>query len=98
MQTPDYLDALRKKYALTSDAAVQRLLGVSDSGIRNYRTKRSTFDCVTARKVAALLELDPGGVFLDMQAQKARGVEERRIWEQLAGRVKRRAAKHLTPV
>jgi len=87
MQTAEYLDALRARHSIPSEAALERFLGVSKASRKNYRQCRTAFDDETALRVAELLELPPGQVLADMQAQRSKSDALRAIWTDAAARL-----------
>lgn len=83
--TIQFLDAVMSRYALPSDYAMAKVLGITRSAVSRYRNHpEATFDDATALKIAAALETDPGYVFACMAAQRAKVEQVRRIWEELA--------------
>lgn len=69
--TIDYLDALRAHFGVTSDYALAKKLGVSTGCIGNYRNGRSTFSDEMAFRIADVLGMHRGAVWLDIQAERA---------------------------
>lgn len=78
-----YLDLAKIKRDLPSDYALAKLLGVSPSGITNYRKGRSHFDDATAIKIAHLCEIEPAEVLFAMQVERAKSDEARAVWSGL---------------
>jgi len=78
-----YLDLAKIKRDLPSDYALARLLGVSPSGITNYRKGRSHFDDAMAIKMAYLCEIEPAEILFAMQIERAKSDEARAVWSGL---------------
>lgn len=85
MQTAaDYIDQIRDRYALSSDRQAAALIGVSSPSVTRFRSGEDSFSDSTARRVAALLELDPVTVAFDAHAQRAKTADDRALWERAA--------------
>lgn len=84
MRTVEYLDALKARHSIETEAALERLLHVSKATRKNYRHGRTAFDDATALRVAGLLEVDPARVLADMAAERATSPEVRAIWQRVA--------------
>ena len=78
-----YLDLAKIKRDLPSDYALAKLLGVSPSGITNYRKGRSHFDDAMAIRLAYLCEIDPAEILFSMQVERAKSDEARAVWSGL---------------
>lgn len=92
MRTPEYLDAIRRRYKLTSDYQVHRLLGVSKQSITHYRHGKSYPADEVAARIAMLLDLDPLQVLADVHAERAQTESARAMWRMIAARVSAAAA------
>lgn len=82
--TADYLDELRARFKVESDYALREHTGWRLQQISRYRTKKSSFDDATARKVSAWLDAKLEEVLIDMNAQRARDKEIRNAWQRIA--------------
>ena len=91
-RTVEYLDELKRRYGLPSDYKLASLLGISTAAVAQYRTKGNTFKDEVALRVAELLELPPGKVLADMQAERAKDARVRDAWRQIAARMADAAA------
>ena len=96
----DYLDEISKKFPTrnrkgemgpASDYAISKLLGKPAGHITQLR-HGSTFGDELAIKVAELLEIDPGEVMANMNAQRAKSAQARAVWERIAKEAHRSAA------
>lgn len=83
MNTPDYLDLVRKHLGLPSDYALQKPLGLSKSQLSAYRTGKESLSDATAVKVAELIGMDAGRVILDMHIERSKTPELRAVWVSL---------------
>lgn len=79
-----YIDAIRAKLGLKSDAAVARALGVGRQSIAHYRHGISSMDDEVCAKAAAILEIHPGTVLLDMYAERTRNPAIKHVWHEVA--------------
>lgn len=87
MRTVDYLDAVKAKHGLSSEAALERLLGVTHVTRLNYRQGRTAPDDRVALRIASLLETDPARVLADMAAERAQSDDARAVWEEISRRL-----------
>ena len=87
MRTVQYLDAVKAKLRLESDYAVAKRLGLTTSGVSNYRRGKSTFDHLVAIRVARILDLDPMTVIADVELERATQPELRDLWRRIAAKV-----------
>lgn len=83
MNTLEYLDAVKKRIGKDSDYAVAKALQMRSSTISGYRSRGGQMDDEIAAKVAAILDLHPGLVMLDMHRERARSTEEANIWQEI---------------
>ena len=84
MKTTDYLDAVRARFELDSDNAISKKIGVSRQNVSNYRHKRHFFDDSVAARVARLLDIEPGVVIADAQAERAKTPEMIKTWKRIS--------------
>ena len=80
MNTLEYLSACKKALGIESDYALAKALGVSQTGISNYRTGRSRMDDDVALKVAEILHLHPMQVIAAANAERAKTDEQKARW------------------
>jgi transcriptional regulator with XRE-family HTH domain len=83
MRTCAYLDRVRTKLNLSSDNALAKALGISRQAISNYRAERGSLDDDVAQRVAAILEIHPGIVLIDMYTERTKNAETKSLWEEI---------------
>lgn len=83
MNTIEYLDAIKARIGKTSDYAVAKALGINESTIAGYRKRGGQMDDEIAAKAAAILDLHPGLVVLDMHRERAKTPAEVSIWQEI---------------
>lgn len=81
--TNTYLDAIRAKCKLSNDSDVARALGVSRQAVSTYRRGHASFEDAVATRAAALLEIHPGTVLLDMHAERSRDPDLKNLWSDI---------------
>jgi len=91
MRTRQYLDAICARYQV-SDYRAARLLGVTKQAVSGYRSGYRSFSDAAAIKAAQLLDLDPAEVLIDVQAERTKDENARRILEKVARALHRSAA------
>lgn len=72
MKAYQWIDRVKVAKNLTSDYAVAKVLGLSQSSVITIRTRKSTMDDETASKVAEALGMNPAGVILDQAAERVK--------------------------
>ena len=93
MRTIDeVLDAVKARHGLTSDYKLAMFLGLGDANIRNYRHGRSLPDEVHCQKLAEALGEPPFVLVAEIQAQRARSTDARRLWEMMATQLRHAVA------
>jgi len=80
MTTLDYLAACKAQLGIESDYALAKKLGISQTGLSNYRTGRSRMDDDVALKVADILQLHPLQVIAAANAERAKTDEQKARW------------------
>jgi len=80
MNTLEYLEACKERLNITSDYALAKALGLSQTGLSNYRTGRSRMDDDVALKVADILHLHPLQVIAAANAERAKTPESKARW------------------
>jgi transcriptional regulator with XRE-family HTH domain len=83
MNTLEYLAACKTALGIESDYALAKALGVSQTGISNYRTGRSRMDDDVALKVAEILQLHPLQVIAAANAERAKTPEQKARWAEV---------------
>jgi len=89
MTTNEYLDAVKALHGLTSDYALSKLLGVTQSSIQQYRSGRSALGIETAMKVGEILSVDGHfvdghKVYADGQIERAKNSAQSAFWKDIA--------------
>jgi hypothetical protein len=84
--TVQYLDAVKRRLDLPSDYAIAKALGLTRAAVSKQRNGDSSFDDLTAVRVAEILGLDPMEVIAACNAERARDDDARRVWERLWGK------------
>ena len=83
MNTLEYLDAVKQRLHVESDYAVAKALNIRHSTISGYRARGGQMDDEVAAKVAAVLDMHPGLVMLDMHLARAKTPAEQSIWQDI---------------
>lgn len=84
MDTIYYLDLLKVEKSITSDYQLAKLLGISRGRLSNYRNKHHDMDELLALKIEKLLNLKPGTVLLDIQANRSKCPEARKVLHEIS--------------
>jgi len=87
MNTPEYLDLLRKKLGLPSDYALQKPLAVSKSQLSSYRTGKDSLSDAMCVRVAELCNLPIGQVLLDAHIERSKTPEVKAAWRAMAEKI-----------
>ncbi len=93
MNSKQFLDAVKHRHHIPSDNKLAGFLGVPQPRIAEVRTQRRKIDDRLAITIARALEVEPEYVMASVQAERAKNVEVRRIWKNLAATIKRAAEK-----
>lgn len=80
MNTVDYLDAVKAARKITSDYALAKVLGITQSTISGYRAGRSRIDDDVALTIAEILGVHPLQVIAAANAERAKTPEQRARW------------------
>lgn len=83
MDTLQYLDAAKVRLGIESDYALAKALGIRASTIAGYKTRGGQMDDDVAGRVAAILDVHPGLVMLDMHRARAKSPVEASIWQEI---------------
>lgn len=92
MNSVEFLDAVREKHDIPSQRKLAQFFDVPDGHINNYYRGRRKLEAWMCRKVAAALELDPGYVMAEIEAERAKRTEDADAWHRVAEIVKRSQA------
>ena len=84
MKTMDYLEQVKEKYRLTSDGQLSRKIGVTSSMMSKYRNKNDGMGDEIALRVAELLSIPPVEVLANIQAERTKCPEAKKVWQQAA--------------
>ncbi len=88
MKTVDeLLDGVKSRRSIPSDYKLAAYLGVVPGAVKHWRHGRSLPDARVAARIAAELELDPGVLVAELEAQRAQSEETRALWAQIAARL-----------
>jgi hypothetical protein len=90
-KTRDFLDAIRARYALTSDYQAAKKIGTTPQAVNNWRKGRDFLGETMAPRVAELLELEPGYVFACAQMERVRTDAGRVMWTSILAKFPRPA-------
>lgn len=91
MNTNEYLDAVKKKCCIESDYALSKRMGCSHQRISNYRVGKSVFDGDIVLKVGELLRINPAVVWANIEAERAKDDQARKMWKRVASQASRLA-------
>lgn len=89
MRTLDFIDAVKRQHAISSDYACAQVLGLTRAQLSRYRNGRDYFGDETAVKVADMLKMDAGYVMACIHAERASNPDVRTRWEGVAARLQR---------
>lgn len=89
LTTNQLLDRIKSSHQAPSDYRLAKIVGIDQSGIRNYRSGRSRPDDVIASRLAVLADLDPGYVVACIHAERAQDDQTRTLWTGIADRLQR---------
>jgi len=88
MNTPEYLDAVRKKLGLPSDYALQKPLGLSKSQLSRYRSGLDTLSDAVAVHIAEILDIPVGKVLLDCHIERSKIPAVKAAWTSMMNTLK----------
>ncbi len=92
MNSADFLDAVRRRHKLTSDYQVGKLTGIKPSRISMYRIGKREFDDATCLAFAEALGKAPLYVIAEIQAERAKKPDIKKVWKALARMTKKAKA------
>ena len=87
MNTLEYMAACKERLGITSDYALAKKLGLSQTGLSNYRTGRSRMDDDVALKVSEILGIAPIVVIAHANAERAKTAEQKARWLSLVEKI-----------
>jgi len=95
VKSADFLDAIKKKYAIKTDYPLSQILKISPSQISGYRTGQREFGEATCELVAIELDEPIEYLLAEIQAVRATRTKHEAAWRRLARLAKkaRRCAK-----
>lgn len=85
--TIEFLNAIKKKYDITSNYGLARKLDQTDTDIARWMKGKNTLGDEAALKVAELLDLDPAYVLACAHAERAKNDPEKAVWQRMADMV-----------
>lgn len=83
------LDRAREVQKVPSDYKLGLCLGIGGNSLSSYRTGRSLPDEKACSKLAAAIGEEPDLLLVEIQAQRTKDAESRRMWERLAKRLQK---------
>ena len=83
----EVLDKARAVQKVPSDYKLGLTLGIGGNALSNYRTGRSLPDEKTCEILARAMGEDPALLTVEMQAQRAKTPEARKVWFNIAQRL-----------
>jgi transcriptional regulator with XRE-family HTH domain len=83
MTTQEYVAAIRQKLGITSDYALAKALGVTKQAAGRWTKGLNGFDDESARRAAAILEIHPGLVMIDIHRERAKDTDTRALWHEI---------------
>jgi len=83
MNTLELLEAVKERRGITSDYALAKVLGITQSAASSYRTGRSRIDDNVALTVAEILQIHPMQVIAAANAERAKTPEQKARWMEL---------------
>lgn len=98
MNTIELIDRVKTAYGLTSDYQLAKKLAVSHSRISNYRNGKRTADDDLVLKCETLLDMPPGSLLVEFQAQRTKCKEAAAILHRLSEKLMSTAAAILLAV
>lgn len=96
--TNTLLDRYAQAEGITTDYAIAKSLGCSQSTIHNYRKQKTKMDATTAVQLAERLGLDPLMVIAKVTTERNPNTRVRDVWGKYSGRLLLAAMVALTPI
>lgn len=91
--TTDLLDEIREIKGLTSDYQVAKLLDVRTQTITSYRTGRTQMNDEMALRATRVIGRATAPVFAQLAAERASHPDVKKVWQEAAKQLVRRAGK-----
>ena len=89
----DFLDQIRKRYNLQSEAELAKTIGISPQALHQHKTARSKhFSEPVAYNIARLLNLNPAYVLVCLRVESADNRSTKSVWLEMLHKVDRYAA------
>jgi ribosome-binding protein aMBF1 (putative translation factor) len=82
MKTKEYIERAKEKLGGISDNELARQIGVTSAAMNFYKHEKSYPDNFACLQFAKILNLDPLLVILDLEVQKEKREERKKIWTQ----------------
>lgn len=98
MQSVKYLEKVREKYQLKTDAALAEKIGVGKSAMSHYMKGTRVMDEETCLSVALVLEIDPARVLMAAGMDRAEKTGQKSLWEVFSKRMAATAASAILAV
>ncbi len=95
MNTLLFLDEIKTRCQLATDAQLANVLDCSTAQISQYRTKKRVMDDYMAARVAELLEIDELEVIAQANAERERDEVRRAYWQHKAEAARQRSGRPL---
>ena len=83
----DVLDRAKKVQKVTSDYKLSLTVGIRESSLSDYRNGKSLPNEINCIKLADAMGEDPALLTIEMQAQRAKTPEARKLWAGIAQRL-----------
>ena len=84
MNTNEYLDAIKGKMRLKSDAKLADALEITGASLSRLRAGHTHMSDETALRAAKILEVPAIQIIAECHAERAKSKEAEDLWEQLA--------------
>jgi transcriptional regulator with XRE-family HTH domain len=80
MEIREYVEKAKEALGNVSDNALARYLGVTSPSVNHYKHGQTFPDLYARIQLSRLLQLDPLLVILDIEIQREKNEERRKIW------------------
>lgn len=87
MNTLELLEAVKERRGITSDYALAKVLGITQSAASSYRTGRSRIDDNVALTVAEILQMHPLQVIAVANFERAKTPEQKARWRDVLEKI-----------
>lgn len=78
--TVDFLNDVKAKYGITSNYALAKLMGQTDTAVARWMHGKNTLSDETAVKVAELLEIEPAFIMACIAAERSKNPQVKKAW------------------